>query len=126
MRFQASKLFLSASILAPSLLASPVVESNSTIASLSEFKTLAVDVKEQYCHLNYHYCGWNLINTFAEDYRTRISSKLCTLIGDCNYSSGNIWNSLWNCGADLEFLGLCGGDYSCQDGGATQNDYCQY
>ncbi|KAI1357592.1 hypothetical protein F5Y08DRAFT_352013 [Xylaria arbuscula] len=123
MRFQAPKIFLFASALAPTLLASStpsLVESNSTTTKL------AATAKEEYCHLNLHYCGWNLINNFGSDYRTRISNKLCALTGDCNINSANIWNSLWNCGADLEFLGVCGGDYSCQNGGAGYHDYCQF
>ena len=157
MHFQASKLFLFASVLAPSLLASPIsflVEGNSTITSFTQFVTLAEVSKERYCHVNLHYCGWNLINNYSklihilssfaqkyincnfsaptnffsyidEDYHTRISNRLCKVIGDCNFWSGNVWNSLWNCGNDLEFLGICGGENSCRDGGSGRHDYCK-
>ncbi|ATZ57247.1 hypothetical protein BCIN_14g04030 [Botrytis cinerea B05.10] len=128
MHFQASKLFLFASVLAPSLLASPIsflVEGNSTITSFTQFVTLAEVSKERYCHVNLHYCGWNLINNYNEDYHTRISNRLCKVIGDCNFWSGNVWNSLWNCGNDLEFLGICGGENSCRDGGSGRHDYCK-
>ncbi|PQE05200.1 Cupredoxin protein [Rutstroemia sp. NJR-2017a BBW] len=129
MQFQVSTLLLVATAFAPSVLAFPtcdqvsmaLVETNYTVQTRGSEST----TQQVYCNLNLHYCGWNLINSFSADYHTRISNKLCKLIGDCNYNSGNIWNSLWNCGADLEFLGLCGGDYSCQDGGAGRNDYCK-
>ncbi|KAK6585229.1 hypothetical protein PZA11_001956 [Diplocarpon coronariae] len=76
-----------------------------------------------YCRLNLHYCGWNLMKVDPE-YKRRISSKLCER-GMCDPSDPAIWNSLWNCGADLEFISICGGAYSCADGGSGRPDYCK-
>ncbi|PQE28338.1 hypothetical protein CJF32_00011286 [Rutstroemia sp. NJR-2017a WRK4] len=121
MQFQVTNLLLLATAIAPSALAFPTlnqvsmapVETNITVETYSFSSST---IKERYCHANLHYC---------EDYHTRISNKLCQIIGDCNYWSGNVWNSLWNCANDLEFMGLCGGENSCQDGGAGRSDHCK-
>jgi hypothetical protein len=62
MQFQAKFLLLAAS-LTPTLLAapSPLLESNNT----ESIQALASG-KQQYCNLNVHYCGWNLINSFSK------------------------------------------------------------
>ncbi|EPE36846.1 hypothetical protein GLAREA_09009 [Glarea lozoyensis ATCC 20868] len=118
MQFQISTIALLAATLVPRIVAVPTADfpSNGTLTESTAVR--------QYCVLNYHYCGWNLIENHLEDYRSRISSKLCSKFGKCDPGDKDIWNSLWNCGADLEFLGFCGGDYSCVDGGAA-SDYCR-
>ena len=58
------------------------------------------------------------------DYKDRIHRALCQR-GLCDPNDGAIWNSLWNCGDDIEFLAICGGENSCQDGGTGRSDFCK-
>ncbi|KAK2630485.1 hypothetical protein QTJ16_001305 [Diplocarpon rosae] len=107
-------------LLAPHALAAPSLLSLEARNISSSLSILSADT---YCRLNLHYCGWNLLTIADSDYKRRISSKLCQR-GICDPNDPAIWNSLWNCGADLEFISICGGAYSCANGGAGRSDYC--
>ncbi|KAF7508150.1 hypothetical protein GJ744_009591 [Endocarpon pusillum] len=114
MKYYSTYLALALAGLAPQALAAPT---QTTIANTF------IDVTANYCRLNVHYCGWNLIKRDS-GYKDRIHHALCRR-GLCDANDPAIWNSLWNCGADLEFLAICGGENSCHDGGAGHSDYCK-
>ncbi|KAE8447747.1 hypothetical protein EG329_010141 [Mollisiaceae sp. DMI_Dod_QoI] len=110
-------------LLASSTFAAPSfaeIAARNTSSSLTTEGTSAY-----YCWADTNYCGWDLIDNFQDDYKGRISAKLCQLFGDCDPNSSDIWNSLWVCGNDLEFIAICGGAYSCVGGGSGHSDYCR-
>ncbi|WEW59140.1 hypothetical protein PRK78_004609 [Emydomyces testavorans] len=96
-----------------------------TLAAPAQVTIVTIDTEAapNYCRLGLDYCGWNLINRDSS-YKERIHRALCKR-GICDPNDPAIWNSLWRCGEDIEFKAICGGAYSCQDGGRGRSDYCK-